>query len=372
MNIVIYLAFLFIYIVCFYFMYVKHTELISLIVLCVLNAIFLAYNVDAVNQFFSAGFVNKNLYVSMFSLGASCSSLFMGFIGMLLVVMTSVYIQYNYQLKNGQVLDLTAKYKNILSDFKKYFMWGFSLSYLILFMFLYKSDIIQQKGFSLELTLCVLAVSIIMLGVSYYSVTDANDFAKLRQKDFMDTPVATYTVDENIRSPQQTKQISVGAAAAAAAQSSVLKMPTPATNIKPTGKPAPTTTPITTTPSATKYTTTPAPTNQLKGQYDISRNLLSEPKLSYSDFCTLDTPTYNSLISGSNLSFSNKALFTRFRNDCPDKNKSVQLLSKASNAISSSSGVVNDGKSAASNIMQNANPVNVQRDFIAQNAPEVT
>lgn len=369
MNIFIYLAFLLFYIVCFYFMYVKNTELISLTILTVLGAVFLAYNVDGVNQFFHEGGVNKNLYISMLSLFASCSGLFIEFIGLCLIVMTTIYIQYSYQTKNGDALHLPLMYKNLLNDFKKYYIIIFLLSYLILFVFLYKSSVIQQRGFSLELTLCILAMSAIILGGSYYIMIFANEYAKLRQKDFMDIPVAGGKPidDANVSSPQETPLN----LAATFAESSLLQIPTPASNnVVRTNKPA-----MATAAMAATATTiaTPSPTINAysSNAYDVSRVLLTEPTLSYSDFCTLGTQDYDGLISGSNLSFGNKALFTRFRNACPDKNKSTQLFSAASNSISAASSIVDQGKGAAGNIRQNANPSNVQNDYISQNMPGV-
>lgn len=371
MNIVIYLAFLFFYIVCFYFMYVKNTELISLTILCVLGAVFLAYNIDSVNQFFNEGGVNKNLYVSMLSLFASCSGIFVEFIGLLLIVMTTIYVQYSYQTKNKEELKLPVMYKNLLNDFKKYYMIIFGLSYLLLFVFLYKSSVIQQRGFSLELTLCILAMSTIILGASYYIMTFANEYAKLRQKDFMDIPVVGKPpVDnENISSPQETPLN----LAAAFAESSLLQLPILASDKTKAEKPMTITpNPIETTPI---YTTRPPPTPTINPYnnktYDVSRVLLSEKTLSYSDFCTLSTQDYDGLISGSNLKFGDKALFTRFRNACPEKNKSTQLFSNASKSILTASSVLNDGKNAASNIKKNANPENVQQDYIQQNMPGV-
>ena len=229
---------------------------------------------------------------------------------------------------------------------------------------------LKQKAFSLELTLCVIAICVIVITVGYYSIVDANKYAALRQKDFMDVPVNTPAlVDDNL----------CAAAVGGNATSYSTLSPVASTSTIPTTSPIYVSTNTSmpnaaaaATASGSTFSTTPMPTSyNVESQYDISSVLLYEPTLSYSDFCSLDQQDYTSLINDSNLSFANKALFQRFHNACPNNNKSVKLMSNAANAVSSSSSVVNQGKTAASNIMQNSNPVIAQKNYISQEAPNI-
>jgi len=187
MNILVYLAFLIFYLICFCFMYVKNTELISLCILFFITAMFITYVINNIFYFFTNDQENVNFYISSISLSSSFFGLIVHFIGLLLIIATNFYLQYNSEV-SGDPIYLSSKYQNIMSEYKQYFILVLSYCFLTFFIFFLKEDYIKTKSFSLEFTLCILAVSLSLIIMSYYQFNRAVHYSKLRQKDYMMSP----------------------------------------------------------------------------------------------------------------------------------------------------------------------------------------
>ena len=359
MNIALYLAFLIFYIICFCFMYLKNTELISFSVLFFLTAIFITYNINNIYTFVTNYQLNNNLYISLFSFLTSIFGLGVPVIGFLLIVPTTLYVKTKNEYQTGAPLYLSSKYKHILNEFKMYSIIILSFCFMVLTFFFYKENIVRKKAFSLEFTLCILAICSIISVLSYYQFKRANDYAKLRQKDFLIAPSKNEISSEYNCSPDMP------------VENPLIKDINGPVSIKPIVSGVP----IMTTSAPTPATTsTPAPTMnpvEINAQeFDNSRSILSEPTLKYSEFCSLNNGDVMSLLDSSKLSFSNKAKFTRLKKGC-NADKTSKVNSIAQSMIANTSKGLSDASNFKAYMKQNYNPVNVQEKWMSENAPDL-
>jgi len=358
MNIVLYLAFLVFYIICFCFMYIKNTELISFSVLFFLTAIFITYNINNIYLFITNYQPNNNPYISQFSFLTSIFGLVAHFIGLLLIITTTMYLKTKNEYQTGDPLYLSSKYKHILNEFKTYFIVTLSFCFILLTFFFYKENIVRKKAFSLEFTLFILAICSLISVISYYQFKRASDYAKLRQKDFLIAP-----------SSQHNNSSEYNCSPDMPVENPLIK------DINGTVAITPTITAVPTTPASTTATpTTPAPTiNPVDinaKEFTDSRYVLSEPTLKYSDFCSLGPGDIKDLLTASNLSFADKAKFTKLKKGC-NADTTAKINSAAQSIFSSGYAGASNASNFKAFMKENYNPVNVQDKWMSENAPDL-
>ena len=339
-------------------MYQKNTELISFSVLFFLTAIFITYNINTIYLFVTNPQPNSNSYISRFSFLTSIFGLVVHFIGLLLIITTTLYLKTKNEYQTGNPLYLSSKYKNILKEFKQYFIIVFSLCFAVLTYFFYKEDILRKKSLSLEFTLCILAICSVISVISYYQFKRVNEYAKLRQKNLLISPPKMHDSNEYNCSPE---------------------IPVENPLIKELNKP------VATTPKSTMpVTTTSAPTSDIQTipeptvdpiemntqEFNSVRSVLSEPTLKYSEFCSLNSGDITSLLDSSKLSFSDKAKFSKLKKGC-NGNKNANIDNGTQSMVSTVGNSIRGASDFKANFKANYNPVNVQDKWMSENAPNL-
>jgi hypothetical protein len=270
-----------------------------------------------------------------------------------------MYLKTKNEYQTGEPLYLSSKYKHIINEFKMYFIIILSFCFMVLTFFFYKENIVRKKAFSLEFTLFILAICSLISVFSYYQFKRVNDYAKLRQKDFLIAPSKNEISSEYNCSPDMP------------VENPLIKDINGPVSIKPIVSGVPI---MTTSAPTHAATTTPAPTiNPIDinaQEFDNSRSILSEPTLKYSEFCSLNSGDVMSLLDSSKLSFSNKAKFTRLKQGC-NADKTAKVNSIAQSMITNTGKGLNDASNFKAYMKQNYNPVNVQEKWMSENTPDL-
>lgn len=384
MNSIVYLAFFIFYIICFSFSFKKNTELISLTILFIITGVFITYNINSFYNYNTSYLPNRNFYISTISLLAALFAVSVHFIGLLLIIVTNFYLKTKFEHQTGEPLYTSNTYKDMLNDFKTYFITTTLLCFILFVVFLYKEETVRQNSFGLEFTLCIYAMSLVVAVISYYQFIRANGYAKLRQKSYMAAPSNTNVIsydeydytDENAvptekpkvristAKPTETKptETSVDKKPIEVKDTKIKAVQTPA--LATTRPPPPEFIPVQ-TPGAT---VDPMAANIV--DFSNNRYLLAEPTLTYSEYCNLDTNDIMTLFNNSSLTYGNRAKFTQLKKGCKStKTDKVDIFKNTATSAGTTS--VANGANYKDYMKENYNPEKAQSKWMDENTPDL-
>lgn len=184
----IFLAFLLIYVICFFFLYVKRTEYLSMATLLFINVCFAMYSTNNTYLCLSSPDVNFNYYFVFWILGIAVFGLLSQIVASLIFMTgyTKVLLEFEGQSEKDY---MSPKYVNDKIEYKWRTVVLTGFCFILITSMLYKPEIVRRRGLSTLFIMNVIGLSGIILYNSIHQYTNAIDFMSIKDKK----PLGLYT-----------------------------------------------------------------------------------------------------------------------------------------------------------------------------------